>query len=193
MGSKPKTCRTKVLDGVRKFLTTASVAQGHVRGQLRDAAASRDQPQVVVSSWQHGSATTVESRAREPRAHLMESRIDMSDGSSTTEDTKSAGPSPLRLRVGVFLILLWIVPFWALAPIIADSLSGLSNPPSVAAVTTTILVVQTIIGLLGFWVAGAAVKSIIKGSTMRHALGAIWSMLIHGEIRGQGDVGNDPK
>jgi len=52
--------------------------------------------------------------------------------------------------------------------------------------------VQTIIGLLGFWVAGAAVKSIIKGSTMRHALAAIWSMLIHGDIRGQGDVGNAP-
>ena len=44
----------------------------------------------------------------------MKSGIDMSDGSSKTEDTKSAGPSPLRLRVGVFLILLWIVPFWGL-------------------------------------------------------------------------------
>ena len=79
----------------------------------------------------------------------------------------------------------WIVPFWALAPYIANSLSGLSNPPSVAAVTTAILVVQTIIGLLGFWVAGTQVKAIIKGSTMRHALGAIWSMLIHGrsEVR----------
>jgi hypothetical protein len=122
----------------------------------------------------------------------MESRIQMRDGSSTTEDTKSAGPSPLRLRVGVFLILLWIVPFWALAPRIAHSLSGLSNPPSVAAVTTTIVVVQTIIGLLGFWVAGAQVKSIIKGSTMRNALGAIWSMLLHGEVQGHGEVGNDP-
>ncbi len=116
----------------------------------------------------------------------------MRDASSNTEDTKSAGPSPLRLRVGVFLILLWIVPFWALAEPIAKSLSGLTNPPSVAAVTTIIVVVQTILGLLGFWVAGAAVKSIIKGSTMRHALGAIWSMLIHGDIRGQGDIGNDP-
>ena len=92
----------------------------------------------------------------------------------------------------MFLILLWIVPFWALAPYIANSLSGFSNAPSVAAVTTTILVVQTIIGLLGFWVAGAAVKAIVKGSTMRHALGAIWSMLIHGDLRGQGEVGNDP-
>ena len=116
----------------------------------------------------------------------------MRDGSSATEDTKSAVPSPLRLRVGVLLIFLWIVPFWALAPLIADSLSGLDNPPSVAAVTTTIVVVQTIIGLLGFWVAGTQVKSIIKGSTMRHALGAIWSIFLHGDIRGQGDVGNDP-
>jgi divalent metal cation (Fe/Co/Zn/Cd) transporter len=65
------------------------------------------------------------------------------------------------------------------------SLSGPSNPPSVAAVTTTIVVVQTIIGLLGFWVAGSAFKSIIKSSTMRHAPVAIWFMLIHGisEVR----------
>jgi hypothetical protein len=116
----------------------------------------------------------------------------MRDGTPTTEGTKSAVLSPLRLRVGVFLILLWLLPFWALAPTIAHSLSGLSNPPSVAAVTTTIVVVQTIVGLLGFWVAGTEVKSIIKGSTMRHALGAIWSMLLHGEIQDQGDVGNDP-
>ena len=113
------------------------------------------------------------------------------DGSST-EDAKSAGLSPLRLRVGVFLILLWIVPFWLLAEPIAHSLSGLSHPPSVAAVTTAIVAVQTVLGLLGFWVAGAAVKSIIKGSTMRHALVAIWSMLIHGDIRGQGEVVNAP-
>ena len=120
----------------------------------------------------------------------MEPGTYMRDASST-EDAKAAGMSPLRLRVGVFLILLWIVPFWALAPYIAESLSGLSNPPSVAAVTTTIFVVQTIIGLLGSWVAGTQAKSIIKGSTKRHALGAIWSILIHGEIRGQRDLGND--
>src|SRR5512133_1693305 len=130
-------------------------------------------------------------REHEPGAPFMEPGICMDDGSST-EDAKSAGMSPLRLRVGVLLILLWIVPFWALAPLIADSLSGLSNPPSVAAVTTTILVVQTVLGLLGFWVAGTEVKSLIKRSTKRHALGAIWSLLLHGGIRGQGDVGNDP-
>jgi hypothetical protein len=122
----------------------------------------------------------------------MEWGIYMRDGSSATEDTKSAGPSPLRLRVGVFLVLLWIVPFWLLAPRIAESLSGTSNPPSVATVTTTIVAIQTVIGLLGFLVAGTQVKSIIKGSTKRHALGAIWSILLHGEVRGQSDVGNAP-
>ena len=116
----------------------------------------------------------------------------MRDASSTTEDAKSAGPSPLRLRVGVFLILLWIVPFWLLAPEVAHLLSGRSNPPSVAAVTTTIVVLQTIFGLLGMFVAGTQVKSIVKGSTRRGALRAIWSIFIHGDIRGQGTLGNAP-
>jgi hypothetical protein len=122
----------------------------------------------------------------------MESGIYMRNGSSTTDDTKSAGPSRLRLRVGVFLILLWILPFWWFAPRIAHSLSELSSPPSVAAVTTTIVAVQTVIGLLGFFVAGTQVKSIVKGSTKRHALAAIWSIFLHGDIRGQDDVGTRP-
>ena len=89
-------------------------------------------------------------------------------------------------------MLMWLIPFWALAPHIAQSLSGLSNPPSAAAVTTAIVAVQTIIGLLGSWVAGTEVKSIIKGSTKKHALAAIWSIFIHGEVRGHDNVGTDP-
>ena len=133
------------------------------------------------------SATPI-ARAQGPH----ESRINMRHGTSTTQEAESVGPSPLRLRVGVALILLWLIPFWALAPHIAHSLSGLSNPPSVAAVTTAIVVVQTIIGLIGFWVAGTEVKSIIKGSTMRRALSALWSMFIHGEVRGHDTVATDP-
>jgi hypothetical protein len=112
----------------------------------------------------------------------MRSRI------STTKNVKSAGPSPLRLRFGVLLILLWLLPFWALAPYIAHSLKGLSNPPSVAAVTTAIVVVQTILGLLGLLIAGAEVKAIIKSSgKLVPALRAIWPILIHGEIRHESD------
>jgi hypothetical protein len=109
---------------------------------------------------------------------------------STTDDLNSA-VSPLRLRLGVTLILLWLIPFWALAPYIAHSLSGLSNPPSVAEVTTAIVALQTIIGLLGSWIAGTGVKAIIRGSTKRRALAAIWSMFIHGDVRGYDTVGAD--
>jgi hypothetical protein len=117
----------------------------------------------------------------------------MRHGTSTTKNLKSAGVSRLRLRVGVLLILLWLIPFWALAPHIAHSLSGLSNPPSVAAVTTAIVVVQTIVGLLGSWVAGTEVKSIIRGSTTKHALGAIWSIFIHGTVQRHDNVGADQR
>jgi hypothetical protein len=71
-------------------------------------------------------------------------------------------------------------------------LRGLSDPPSVAGVTTTIVVVQTIAGLFGLWIAGTEVKSIIKGSTMKHALGAVWSILLRGHIQGSSEDGIDP-
>jgi hypothetical protein len=48
----------------------------------------------------------------------------MRDGTSATEDAKSAGMSPLRLRLGALLIILWLLPFWALAPEIAHFLRG---------------------------------------------------------------------
>jgi hypothetical protein len=87
---------------------------------------------------------------------------------------------------------LWLLPFWALAPEIARALSGLSNPPSVALVTTDIVVAQTIIGLLGLWIAGTEVKSIIKGSTMKRSLSALWFILIHGKVRDREAGGTDP-
>ena len=116
----------------------------------------------------------------------------MCNAPPTTEHSRSAGPSPLRLRIGVLLILLWIVPFWLLGPVIADALKGLSSPPSAAGVTTAIVVVQTVLGLIGFVVAGAQVKSIVKGSTTRHAIGAIWSIFIHGEVGRHGDGTDEP-
>lgn len=92
-------------------------------------------------------------------------------------------PSALRLRVGVGLILVWWFPFWAFASYVAKLLSGLPHPPSVAAVTTAIIVIQTIIGLIGFWVAGSQVKDIVKGTTKRKALRQIWAIFRHGEVR----------
>jgi hypothetical protein len=116
----------------------------------------------------------------------------MRSRTAITKNVKSAGPSPLRLRLGVLLILLWLLPFWALAPYVAHALNGLSNPPSVAAVTTSIVVVQTILGLLGVLIAGAEVKAIIKSSgKLGHALRALWPILIHGEIPHESDGSAD--
>jgi hypothetical protein len=115
----------------------------------------------------------------------------MRHGAPTTKDAESADVSPLRLRFGVALIILWLIPFWALGPEIAHSLRGLSNPPSAAAVTTAIAVLQTVIGLFGFWIAGTEVKSIVKGSSMKRALGALWSMFIHGDVPGHDTAGTD--
>ena len=124
-------------------------------------------------------------------ARRTEYEINMRHGAPNTKDAESAGLSPLRLRFGVALIILWLIPFWALGPEIAHSLRGLSNPPSAAAVTTAIAVVQTVIGLFGFWVAGTQVKSIVKGSSMKRALGALWSMFIHGDVPGHDTAGTD--
>jgi hypothetical protein len=69
----------------------------------------------------------------------------------------------------------------------------LSNPPSVAEVTTFIVIVQTVVGILGFLVAGKVVKSIIKGAPKKQAFGNIWYILIHGNVRGGLTAGADPQ
>lgn len=98
------------------------------------------------------------------------------------DETEPRRLSALRLRVGIVLVLLWWLPFWALSPAIADTMSGLANPPSVAAVTTVIVVLQTIIGVVGFVVAGAEVKAVVTNAPKKKALGIIWYLLIHGRM-----------
>lgn len=117
-----------------------------------------------------------------------EESVDDAGSSPDAELTAATEPpptaSPLRLRLGVFLILVWWAPIWALAPAITHGLSGLPVPPPVAVVTGVIVVVQTIIGLLGFWVAGSQVKKIVKEAPRKRvALGQIWSIFLHGRIR----------
>ncbi len=113
--------------------------------------------------------------------------------SDPVSEPATTGASPLRLRLGVALILLWWIPIWALGPAITQALSGLPVPPSVAVVTGTIVVIQTVIGLLGFWVAGSEVKTIVQQAPKkRAALRAIWSIFIHGEIRTAETTGTEP-
>lgn len=99
-----------------------------------------------------------------------------------TQESNGEPTRPVRLRVAVALVLLWWVPFWLLGPRIAGWLSGIDNPPSGATVTTAIVVVQTIVGLVGFWLGGTEVKAIVRRSTKKRAFKVTWSVLLHGEI-----------
>ena len=87
----------------------------------------------------------------------------------------------LRLRVGVGLILLWFLPFWLLAAPIAESITP-DDTHLVATLTTAIMVTQTVIGIIGFYIAGSQVKLIIKSSKRRDALKTIWRVLITGKV-----------
>src|SRR6478609_8280056 len=76
-------------------------------------------------------------------------------GGSTAMDTDPRDPmSPARLRVGVFLILLWWIPVWLAAPVISAAF-GLDAQN----VLVGLIVVQTVLGALGALVAGAQIRS----------------------------------
>jgi hypothetical protein len=81
----------------------------------------REQPCVGVLITWHTASGRNDSLLGHVEPLLNE--VSMSDDQRRHLDqlVREARRSPLRLRVGVFLILLWIVPFWALAPGIAVS------------------------------------------------------------------------
>lgn len=85
--------------------------------------------------------------------------------------------SASRMRIGVVCLALWWIPFWALAPMIATSLNLKAS-----AVTLAIVVVQTIIGGIGIWVAGKEVSNIIKKTPKKQVPGKVWHVLIHGSF-----------
>jgi hypothetical protein len=85
--------------------------------------------------------------------------------------------SALRLRVGVICLVLWWIPFWALAPGIADALNIKASY-----VTFAIMGVQTAFGFLGIWVAGKEVSNIIKKTPKKQVPKKVWHVLVHGSL-----------
>ncbi|QDP97480.1 hypothetical protein FOE78_17565 [Microlunatus elymi] len=116
--------------------------------------------------------------------HEKEPRLPQPDATEPQPTVPKQGRTvrPVRLRIGVALILFWWLPFWILSAPIADLLGGPSSGPSVATVTAVIVVVQTLAGLIGLVAAGAEVKAILHNSTKRQAIKIAWSVLIHGKI-----------
>ena len=87
--------------------------------------------------------------------------------------------SPTRLRVGVFLILLWWIPVWLAAPVIGEAF-GLDVRTS----PSRLAVVQTVVGALGTLVAGKQITRILRGVPRKQMLPTVWRVFRHGSLDG---------
>ena len=85
--------------------------------------------------------------------------------------------SPTRLRVGVVLVLLWWIPVWLAAPVIAGWW-GLDVQDALI----WLVVVQTIVGLAGVLVVGRQIARIMQGIPARRMLPTVWQVLRNGTI-----------
>ena len=85
--------------------------------------------------------------------------------------------SATRLRVGVFLILLWWIPVWLAAPVIGEAF-GLD----VKNVAVALAVVQTVVGALGTLVAGRQITRILRGVPRKQMLPTVWRVFRHGSL-----------
>jgi uncharacterized membrane protein YeaQ/YmgE (transglycosylase-associated protein family) len=88
--------------------------------------------------------------------------------------------SATRLRVGVVLLLLWFLPFWALGPWIARSL-GWSDHAG-AELSLVISIVQTVIGIVGAYIGGKELTALVKGTPRKKVLARAWHIIWSGNI-----------
>lgn len=90
--------------------------------------------------------------------------------------------SPIRLRIGVVLILLWWIPFWMLSPKIASALGFTNEAKAASIITIVIMVIQTVIGLLGIYFAGKQIYELLKNTPKKRVLPKVWHILVSGKV-----------
>lgn len=99
-------------------------------------------------------------------------------------DEKPAAPdravSATRLRVGAILLLIWFIPFWALAPWIAKNL-GWSEHAGVE-LGIVMSVCQTLIGIVGAFTAGKEATALVKGTPFKKVPARAWHIIWTGHV-----------
>ena len=88
--------------------------------------------------------------------------------------------SATRLRVGVVLLLIWFIPFWALGPWIAKSL-GWSVHAGVE-LGIVISIGQTLIGFVGAFTGGKEAKALVKGTPFKNVPARAWHIIWTGNM-----------
>lgn len=88
--------------------------------------------------------------------------------------------SVFRLRLGIILFLLFWLPAYLLAPVIAVAFGDQSE---VVQLTIFIMIIQTVIGLAGFFVAGKEVVQLLKGTPRKKILKTVWHVFWSGSTK----------
>lgn len=100
-------------------------------------------------------------------------------GNETTLDKQV---SAKRIRIGIFFILLFWLPFWLLAPIVDELLNISSGSEESHTVLITIMVIQGICGVIGVIIAGKPVYYVVKKSSKKKVLLILWNAFYHGKL-----------
>lgn len=100
---------------------------------------------------------------------------------STPPSPASGSKTGFRLRLGVILLLLWFLPFWLLSPYIASLIDPADEESLTFTITVVIMAVQTLIGLIGAYLAGKETAVLIRTTPRRKLAGTVWQLLRHGK------------
>jgi hypothetical protein len=91
--------------------------------------------------------------------------------------------SVLRVRIGILLFLLWWLPVYLLAPAIADLIGTSSDAHLVRTVTIWLVCIQTVIGLIGLYLAGTQLFATLGKVRRRRVLVVAWHIVWTGDTR----------
>lgn len=91
--------------------------------------------------------------------------------------------SRLRLRIGIFFIFLWWLPFWLIAPFLSD-VFGLTTAQAQHRMFVAVILVQTVVGVTGVVIAGRLVMSQMRHVPYRKFPKTIWNILKTGNADG---------
>ena len=88
--------------------------------------------------------------------------------------------SATRLRIGVVLLVIWFIPFWALAPWIVRTLGG--SVDAGVKLGLVMSVGQTMIGFVGAFIAGRDATALVKGTPFKKVPKRAWHIIWTGNM-----------
>ena len=94
-----------------------------------------------------------------------------------------AGISVVRVRIGILLFLLWWLPIYLLTPVLAGLLGKADDASARHAITVWLVCIQTVIGLVGVYLAGRELFSTLGKVRRRRLVPVAWHIVRRGDTR----------